>query len=147
MALSSRLNLLIRWLISMVNRASSFAPGLTGQRYPADFNASAIYFETASYLTSSKNPTSIRAKMSAQPLLFSNLYRLIAASKWPDFKTYNTLRGRRLNQQDEFAVFQTAGDRLSRRCCDYSTNEPTMDCTADAILMMAVWSRSADRGL
>lgn len=61
-------------------------------------------------------------------------------------KTYNSLRGLRLNQPDEFAEFQTAEIVYHDDVGDYSTNEPTLDGTADAILMMALWSESADRG-
>ena len=56
-------------------------------------------------------------------------------------KTYNSLRGLRLNQADEFAEFQTEEVVYHDDVGDYSTNEPTMDGTADAILMMALWSR------
>ena len=56
-------------------------------------------------------------------------------------KIYNSLRGLRLNQADEFAEFQTEEVVYHDDVGDYSTNEPTMDGTADAILMMALWSR------
>lgn len=56
-------------------------------------------------------------------------------------KTYNSLRGLRLNEPDEFAEFQTAELVYHDDVGDYSTNEPTMDGTADAILMMALWNR------
>ena len=56
-------------------------------------------------------------------------------------KTYNSLRGLRLNQADEFAEFQTEEVVYHDDVGDYSTNEPTMDGTADAILMMSLWSR------
>ena len=56
-------------------------------------------------------------------------------------KTYNSLRGLRLNEPDEFAEFQTAELVYHDDVGDYSTNEPTMDGTADAILMMALWTR------
>jgi hypothetical protein len=56
-------------------------------------------------------------------------------------KTYNNLRGLHLNQPDEFAEFQTAEVVYHDDVGDYSTNEPTMDGTADAILMMALWNR------
>jgi peptidoglycan/xylan/chitin deacetylase (PgdA/CDA1 family) len=57
-------------------------------------------------------------------------------------RIYNSLRGLRLNQPDEFAEFQTAEVVYHDDVGDYSTNEPTMDGTADAILMMALWDRS-----
>jgi endoglucanase len=56
-------------------------------------------------------------------------------------KIYNSLRGLRLNQADEFAEFQTEEIVYHDDVGDYSTNEPTMDGTADAILMMSLWSR------
>ena len=56
-------------------------------------------------------------------------------------KTYNGLVGLRLNQADEFSEFQTAEIVYHDDVGDYSTNEPTMDGTADAVLMMALWSR------
>jgi endoglucanase len=58
--------------------------------------------------------------------------------------TYKGLIGLRLNQPDEFAVFQTDHIVYHDDVGDYSTNEPTMDGTADAILLMAIWSRPAD---
>ena len=60
-------------------------------------------------------------------------------------KTYNSLRGLRLNEPDEFAEFQTAEVVYHDDVGDYSTNEPTMDGTADAILMMALWNRPINR--
>ncbi|HKO96454.1 MAG TPA: glycoside hydrolase family 9 protein [Pyrinomonadaceae bacterium] len=62
-------------------------------------------------------------------------------------KTYNSLRGLRLNQADEFAEFQTSEVFYHDDVGDYATNEPTMDGTADAILMMALWSRVPERSL
>jgi len=56
-------------------------------------------------------------------------------------KTYNSLRGLHLNQPDEFAQFQTAEVVYHDDVGDYSTNEPTMDGTADAILMMVLWNQ------
>jgi peptidoglycan/xylan/chitin deacetylase (PgdA/CDA1 family) len=53
-------------------------------------------------------------------------------------KTYQSLRGLRLNQPDEFAEFQTTEIVYHDDVGDYSTNEPTMDGTADAILMLAL---------
>jgi len=46
-----------------------------------------------------------------------------------------------LNEPDEFAAFQIAEIVYHDDVGDYSTNEPTMDGTADAILMMALWNR------
>jgi peptidoglycan/xylan/chitin deacetylase (PgdA/CDA1 family) len=57
-------------------------------------------------------------------------------------ETYKNLRGLRLNEADEFAEFQTRDVVYHDDVGDYSTNEPTMDGTADAILMMAIWSRA-----
>ena len=56
-------------------------------------------------------------------------------------QTYNGLRGLHLNQPDEFAQFQTDEAVYHDDVGDYSTNEPTMDGTADAILMMALWKQ------
>jgi peptidoglycan/xylan/chitin deacetylase (PgdA/CDA1 family) len=55
--------------------------------------------------------------------------------------TYRGLLGIRLNQPDEFAEFQTDQVVYHDDVGDYATNEPTMDGTADAILLMAMWSR------
>jgi endoglucanase len=55
-------------------------------------------------------------------------------------ETYKGLIGLHLNQPDEFADFQTDKVVYHDDVGDYSTNEPTMDGTADAILMMAVLS-------
>ncbi|HSE32797.1 MAG TPA: glycoside hydrolase family 9 protein [Pyrinomonadaceae bacterium] len=52
--------------------------------------------------------------------------------------TYASLRGLHLSQPDEFAEFQTAEIVYHDDVGDYSTNEPTMDGTADAILMMVL---------
>jgi endoglucanase len=57
-----------------------------------------------------------------------------------DTKTYSGLIGLRLDQPDEFAEFQTDKVVYHDDVGDYSTNEPTMDGTADAILMMAALS-------
>jgi hypothetical protein len=62
-------------------------------------------------------------------------------------KTYNALRGLHLNEPDEFAEFQTTEIVYHDDVGDYSTNEPTMDGTADAILMMALWNREPNRQL
>ena len=59
--------------------------------------------------------------------------------------TYKGLLGLRLNQPDEFAEFQTDHVVYHDDVGDYSTNEPTMDGTADAILLMAIWSRTPSR--
>ena len=59
-----------------------------------------------------------------------------------DAKTYSNLRGLRLNEPDEFAEFQPKEIVYHDDVGDYSTNEPTMDGTADAILMMALFSRA-----
>lgn len=56
-------------------------------------------------------------------------------------ETYNNLKGLRLNEQDEFAEFQPREIVYHDDVGDYSTNEPTMDGTADAILMTAFFSR------
>lgn len=59
----------------------------------------------------------------------------------PIFKTiHDKLLGLVLNEPDEFAEFQNDFVVYHDDVGDYSTNEPTMDGTADAILMMALWS-------
>ena len=60
--------------------------------------------------------------------------------------TYKSLLGLRLNQPDEFADFQTDHVVYHDDVGDYSTNEPTMDGTADAILVMALWSGTRKPG-
>jgi peptidoglycan/xylan/chitin deacetylase (PgdA/CDA1 family) len=60
-------------------------------------------------------------------------------------KTYNSLLGLQLNQEDEFAAVQPREILYHDDVGDYSINEPTMDGTADAILMMALWSGKPDR--
>jgi len=52
--------------------------------------------------------------------------------------TYANLRGLHLSQPDEFAEFQSAEVVYHDDVGDYATNEPTMDGTADAILMMVL---------
>lgn len=60
----------------------------------------------------------------------------------PIFRTiHNYLKGLTLNEPDEFAAFQNNFVVYHDDIGDYSTNEPTMDGTADAILMMALWSK------
>jgi peptidoglycan/xylan/chitin deacetylase (PgdA/CDA1 family) len=54
--------------------------------------------------------------------------------------TYNDLIGIALNEPDEFAEFQPAEAVYHDDVGDYSTNEPTMDGTADAIFVMAMFS-------
>ncbi len=52
--------------------------------------------------------------------------------------TYRALLGLVLNDPDEFAPFQNEVVTYHDDIGDYSTNEPTMDGTADAILMWAL---------
>lgn len=54
--------------------------------------------------------------------------------------TYKGLIGLTLTKPDEFALFQPRDVVYHDDVGDYSTNEPTMDGTADAILMMALFS-------
>ena len=59
----------------------------------------------------------------------------------PIFRSiHNYLKGLILNEPDEFAIFQNDFVVYHDDIGDYSTNEPTMDGTADAILIMALWS-------
>jgi endoglucanase len=59
--------------------------------------------------------------------------------------TYKGLIGLTLTKPDEFAVFQPRDVVYHDDVGDYSTNEPTMDGTADAILVMALWSERQNR--
>ncbi|MCB0551564.1 MAG: glycoside hydrolase family 9 protein [Phaeodactylibacter sp.] len=60
----------------------------------------------------------------------------------PIFRTiHDYLKGLTLNEPDEFADFQNDFIVYHDDIGDYSTNEPTMDGTADAILIMALWSK------
>ena len=56
--------------------------------------------------------------------------------------TYKGLIGLTLHEPDEFADLQPRDVVYHDDVGDYSTNEPTMDGTADAILVMALWSRA-----
>jgi len=59
----------------------------------------------------------------------------------PVFATiYNNLSGLQLTQRDEFEVFQNDYVVYHDDIGDYSTNEPTMDGTASAILLIATFS-------
>ena len=53
---------------------------------------------------------------------------------------FNSLQGLLLNDPDEFAEVQNKYVVYHDDMGDYSTNEPTMDGTAGAILMMAYWA-------
>ena len=53
---------------------------------------------------------------------------------------YQKLIGLKLNQPDEFADFQNSYVVYHDDIGDYSTNEPTMDGTACAIMLMAWWA-------
>ena len=57
--------------------------------------------------------------------------------------TYKGLIGLTLTKPDEFAAVQPRDVVYHDDVGDYSTNEPTMDGTADAIFLMAVWSSRA----
>jgi endoglucanase len=59
--------------------------------------------------------------------------------------TYKGLIGLTLTKPDEFAEFQPRDVVYHDDVGDYSTNEPTMDGTADAILVMALWSEARSR--
>ncbi|MGB8375760.1 MAG: glycoside hydrolase family 9 protein, partial [Salegentibacter sp.] len=53
---------------------------------------------------------------------------------------YHDLKGIQLKKEDEFAQFQNDFVVYHDDYGDYSTNEPTMDGTADAVFMMAYFS-------
>jgi hypothetical protein len=62
----------------------------------------------------------------------------------PIFRSiHNQLEGLVLTNPDEFAPFQNDYVVYHDDIGDYSTNEPTMDGTADAILIMALWSKGS----
>ena len=54
---------------------------------------------------------------------------------------FKSLRGVSLSRPDAFAAFQSAEAVYHDDWQDYSTNEPTMDGTASAVLLMALQSR------
>ncbi|MBV6654539.1 MAG: glycoside hydrolase family 9 protein, partial [Mameliella sp.] len=54
---------------------------------------------------------------------------------------FGALKGLKLNEPDEFSLFQNSYVVYHDDIGDYSTNEPTMDGTAGAILMMAYWAQ------
>ncbi len=58
---------------------------------------------------------------------------------------YNNLKGLQLNNLDEFAQFQNNYVVYHDDIGDYSTNEPTMDGTADAIFLMAYFGKHIHR--
>ncbi len=58
---------------------------------------------------------------------------------------YGNLKGLRLGEPDEFAKFQSEHVVYHDDFGDYSTNEPTMDGTADAIFMIAFFGENAEK--
>ena len=61
----------------------------------------------------------------------------------PVYKSiHDALKGLTLTDEDEFAIFQNDFVVYHDDIGDYATNEPTMDGTADAILMMALMVNS-----
>lgn len=58
---------------------------------------------------------------------------------------YRKLKGLRLAEPDEFSQFQNDYIVYHDDFGDYSTNEPTMDGTADAIWMMAYFGQDTDQ--
>jgi peptidoglycan/xylan/chitin deacetylase (PgdA/CDA1 family) len=60
-------------------------------------------------------------------------------------QTYKGLIGLTLTKPDEFELFQPRDVVYHDDVGDYSTNEPTMDGTADAILVMSLFSRNHPR--
>jgi len=80
------------------------------------------------------------------PKYMVNGYKLKAGSinDGPIYASiYNKLIGLTLHQPDEFAEFQNEYVVYHDDIGDYSTNEPTMDGTADALLMMAIFGLRA----
>ncbi|MGY5851302.1 glycoside hydrolase family 9 protein [Salegentibacter sp. F14] len=63
----------------------------------------------------------------------------------PVYKSvYENLKGLSLKEEDEFARFQTDFVVYHDDFGDYSTNEPTMDGTADAIFFMAWFAKDVE---
>jgi endoglucanase len=58
---------------------------------------------------------------------------------------FTSLKGVSLSKSDAFAMFQSPEAVYHDDWQDYSTNEPTMDGTASAVLLMAVQSRGGSR--
>lgn len=58
---------------------------------------------------------------------------------------FNNLKGLQLNEPDEFRAFQNNHVVYHDDIGDYSTNEPTMDGTAGAILMMATFGSGSTK--
>jgi hypothetical protein len=54
-------------------------------------------------------------------------------------RIFNTLKGVTLSQADAYAPFQSELAIYHDDTSDYSSNEPTMDGTASAILMWALY--------
>ena len=54
---------------------------------------------------------------------------------------FGSLKGVTLTREDAFAAFQSEGAVWHDDVMDYATNEPTMDGTAEAILMFALLGR------
>jgi endoglucanase len=108
------------WLLGRNPWGTSMFEGLpTGGEYPED-----THLPTVQLLK-----TQVRGGLIDGP---------IAAS------TYKGLIGLTLTKPDEFTVFQPRDVVYHDDVGDYSTNEPTMDGTADAILMMAMFSERAN---
>src|SRR5688572_23747858 len=58
---------------------------------------------------------------------------------------FTSLKGVTLSKPDAFALFQSPEAVYHDDWQDYSTNEPTMDGTASAILLMALQGKSLSR--
>jgi endoglucanase len=58
---------------------------------------------------------------------------------------HGKMLGIKLSQPDEYAAFQPPHIKYHDDWADYSTNEPTMDGSADAIFMMALFSRTPEK--
>lgn len=57
---------------------------------------------------------------------------------------YGKMLGITLSEPDEYAAFQPPHIKYHDDWADYSTNEPTMDGSADALFMMALFSKTQD---
>lgn len=76
---------------------------------------------------------------------FWRIQKKMIAGSLVDGPLWQTIHGKMLSislsQPDEYAAFQPPHIKYFDDWADYSTNEPTMDGSADAIFMMALFSR------
>ena len=80
---------------------------------------------------------------------FWRLQKKSVAGSLADGPLWETIHGQMLgitlSEPDEYAAFQPPHIKYHDDWADYSTNEPTMDGSADAILMMALFSEQVSK--